>query len=77
VYSSPSQIDYYLANQQQQGDELTGAGLEMFRSGSEPRFFGLKKAALSGLISSLRGPPGIFLTSLIHFLYYSFHYVIF
>lgn len=58
VFPPPSQADYYLPNQQQ-GDESSA----LFRSGSEPRFFGLKKASLSGLISALRGPPGIaFLT---------------
>jgi hypothetical protein len=54
VFPPPSQADYYLPDQQQ-GDESS----PLFRSGSEPRFFGLKKAALSGLISALRGPPGI------------------
>jgi hypothetical protein len=50
----PPQADYYRPTEQQEDE----SGLEIFRSGSEPRFFGLKKVALSGLISALRGPPG-------------------
>lgn len=58
VYPSASQYDFYRPNQpqifaptNQQGDE---SGLDFFRSGLEPRFFGLKKH----LLTSLRGPPG-------------------
>lgn len=63
VYSSLPLDDFYLPSQSAQQDDKINqeedeSGLELFRSESEPRFFGLKKAALSGLISTLRGPPG-------------------
>jgi hypothetical protein len=47
-------------DQLNQDEDDDAAGNELFRSESEPRFFGFKKAAISGLISTLRGPPGKF-----------------
>jgi hypothetical protein len=61
------QADFFLPSQSahqihqlNQDEDDDAAGNELFRSESEPRFFGFKKAAISGLISTLRGPPGNF-----------------
>ena len=53
---------YPVFSPSQQGDEL---GLEVFWSGLEPRFFGMtnKKTALQELITSLRGPPGMYINN--------------
>ena len=57
------QTDFYRPNQVASFDQVNPqdgveSELEFFRSGYQPRFFGLKQTAINELITALRGPPG-------------------